>query len=135
MAITALECILRERAKVLCSSIQALIVILCANISLAMSAEAGTVDLEFSHIFPQYGGGPIGCSVDMLKEACAADSLAAVPDITLRVLNGAAVIKSSKIVRENCIEITLRLWVDHKGYEGRECLAPFARAIVHVEFP
>lgn len=96
---------------------------------------AETVESEFSYGFPYLIGGPVGCSKILDREVCATAPFTKMPDIDVEVLAGFAELQSSQLGRPNCVVITMRLWVDHKGYEGRECLAPLARAIVHIKFP
>ena len=95
-----------------------------------------TFDLDFTRSFPfPFGSGPPGCSVILNKEFCPTVPLIKIPDVSVEVLAGNAQLLSVGLGQPNCVVIKMRLWVDHKGYEGRECLAPLARAVAHIEFP
>jgi len=97
---------------------------------------ADTFDLEFSKSFPfPIGSGPVGCSETLQKQHCTTAALTQPPDVAVEILAGNAQLVGIDLKQPNCAVITMRLWVDHKGYEGRQCLAPLARAIAHIELP
>jgi hypothetical protein len=99
-------------------------------------AIAQTFDLQFSKSFPfPYGGGPIGCSEIMTKQFCSTAPLSKTPEVAVEVLAGNANLLSIGLTPQYCLEIKIRLWVDHKGYEGRQCLAPLAHAVAHITIP
>jgi hypothetical protein len=135
MKIGTLKSVLSVCIRLSRNAVYAFFVIVYGMSLLTAPVLADTVDLEFSYGFPSFGGGPVGCSIMMDREACTSEPLTIIPDVDVEVLAGFAEVKYSQIRPPNCVVITVRLWVDHKGYEGRECLAPFAHAIAHVKIP
>jgi hypothetical protein len=100
---------------------------------LAEPCRAESREIPFAVHFPTLGGGPIGCSVVQERSACVAAPSRT--SVHLQVQAGFADLLRTQMSKdERCVSVTVRLWVDHKGIEGRECLASTAAATAHIDF-